>query len=71
MEKEPITIQGLEKLKKLIQITVLGASRPRQPLRLDPLIILHRSISILDGFESDFGRFPVRGRPSPPEKVQN
>ena len=57
-----------ENLKKLVEIVIFGGSSPRQPLRLDPLIILHYSISILDGFEPDFGRAPVRGRPSPPEK---
>ena len=57
-----------ENLKKLIEVEIFGRSSPRQPLRLDPLIILHYSISILDGFEPDFGRAPVRGRPSPPEK---
>ena len=59
---------GLDKFEKLIQIVIFGGSRPRQPLRLDPLIILHYSISILDGFEPDFGRAPVGGRPSPPDK---
>ena len=32
---------------------------------------MHYSISILDGFEPDFRRFPVRGRPSPPEKTRH
>ena len=57
-----------ETLKQLIELEIFGGSSPRQPLQLAPAIILHYSISNLDGFEPDLGRAPVRGRPSPPDK---